>query len=330
MPSPVEVGAVVIGRNEGERLIRCLDALLPQVDQIVYVDSGSTDDSVAEAERRGVEVVALDLSHPFTAARARNAGFERLRALEPALSFVQFLDGDCELREGWIDAARQAMSEHEDVVVVCGRRRERFPEATIWNALCDVEWDGAAGRVDACGGDALMRADALASVEGFRPHLIAGEEPDLCHRLTAAGGAILRLDAEMTWHDADMTRLGQWWQRMKRAGHAYAENHWDHRRDGRGFRRGDLKRILFWGGALPLAGLVAGLWLHPTAFALWLAYPLQAMRIARRMDPAPPSARVGRAYGWSCVMGKFPELAGVLKYHVGRLSGRRSRLIEYK
>ena len=73
MPSPAEVGAVVIGRNEGERLLRCLDAMLPQVERVVYVDSGSTDDSVAEAQKRGVEVVALDLQLPFTAARARNA-----------------------------------------------------------------------------------------------------------------------------------------------------------------------------------------------------------------------------------------------------------------
>ena len=167
MPSPAEVGAVVIGRNEGERLLRCLDAMLPQVERVVYVDSGSTDDSVAEAQKRGVEVVALDLQLPFTAARARNAGLERLRALDPSLRFVQFVDGDCELREGWIEAALTAFAADPALVVVCGRRRERYPEASPYNALCDVEWDGHAGYVDSSGGDALMKIDALAAVDGF-------------------------------------------------------------------------------------------------------------------------------------------------------------------
>lgn len=44
------LGVVVIGRNEGERLKRCLASLLGNVDQIVYVDSGSTDGSVQLAQ----------------------------------------------------------------------------------------------------------------------------------------------------------------------------------------------------------------------------------------------------------------------------------------
>lgn len=329
MPSRAELGAVVIGRNEGERLIRCLEAILPQVDRVVYVDSGSTDASVAEAESRGVEVVALNLDQPFTAARARNAGWRRLCEIAPDLKFVQFVDGDCELREDWMDAASRAFESDEDIVVVCGRRRERHPEASVFNALCDVEWDGHPGFVDSSGGDALMRLDALAAVQGFHPHLIAGEEPDLCHRLRIQGGKVLRIDQEMTWHDADMHRFSQWWKRTLRAGHAYAENHWDHRKDGRGFRRTDLRRIVLWGGALPLTVLGLSVW-QPWALLGFLIYPLQALRISRHMDPPAPSRRVARQYGWSCVIGKFPELLGVLKYHLGRLTGRNSRLIEYK
>lgn len=329
MPSRAEVGAVVIGRNEGERLLRCLDAMLPQVERVAYVDSGSTDDSVAEAQARGVEVVALDMDQPFTAARARNAGLERLRAIAPELRYVQFVDGDCELREGWIDAAQRAFQSDPEIVVVCGRRRERHPEASVYNALCDVEWDGRPGFVDSSGGDALMRIDALAAVDGFDPKLIAGEEPDLCHRLRARGGKILRIDQEMTWHDADMHRFGQWWKRTLRAGHAYAENHWDHRKDGQGFRRTDMRRILFWGGMVPIGVLAASVW-QPWALFGFLIYPVQALRISRHVDPPAPSGKVARQYGWSCVIGKLPEFFGVVKYHLGRLTGKNSRLIEYK
>ena len=100
------IGVVAIGRNEGERLRRCLECARPAwALTIVYVDSGSTDDSIALARSRGVEVVELDMSAPFSAARARNAGFERLSQIDPGVRFVQFLDGDCEVADGWLDRA---------------------------------------------------------------------------------------------------------------------------------------------------------------------------------------------------------------------------------
>ena len=97
------IGAVVIGRNEGERLRACLETVKNQVQSVVYVDSGSTDGSVKLARSLGVSVVELDLSVPFTAARARNAGFEYLLQIEPSVEFVQFVDGDCLIVEGWLE-----------------------------------------------------------------------------------------------------------------------------------------------------------------------------------------------------------------------------------
>ena len=69
-----QIAVVVIGRNEGERLRQCLMSIDKGVAGIVYVDSGSTDQSIALAESLGAQVVELDASIPFTAARARNVG----------------------------------------------------------------------------------------------------------------------------------------------------------------------------------------------------------------------------------------------------------------
>src|ERR1700686_613653 len=194
------VGLVAIGRNEGQRLERCLGSL-PVAATVAYVDSGSTDGSVQLARARGAEVVELDMSSPFTAARARNAGFRRLREIAPALPYVQFVDGDCELSRDWPEHAASYLDSHADIVAVCGRRRERFPERSIYNWLCDREWDGPLGEVRAFGGDVMMRANALEDVRGYRDDLIAGEEPELCVRLRAAGWRIWRLKSEMTVHD---------------------------------------------------------------------------------------------------------------------------------
>jgi len=70
-------GIVVIGRNEGERLRACFDALPGDASCVVYVDSGSTDGSVELARARGIHVVELDMSVPFTAARSRNEGIRQ-------------------------------------------------------------------------------------------------------------------------------------------------------------------------------------------------------------------------------------------------------------
>jgi GT2 family glycosyltransferase len=217
------IGAVVIGRNEGERLRRCLESIVGRVGCTVYVDSGSTDGSTVVAKSLNARVVPLDLNQPFTAARARNEGAVHLMTVQPATAYIQFVDGDCIVDEGWLTAAAEVLSRDPKVAAVCGRRREVRPEASIYNRLCDMEWDTAVGEAKACGGDAMMRAEAFKGVGGFNPAVIAGEEPELCVRLRAAGWRIQRIEHEMTLHDAAMTSWGQWWRRTLRAGHAYAE-----------------------------------------------------------------------------------------------------------
>ena len=319
-------GAVIIGRNEGQRLEQCLASVTRDIAHVVYVDSGSTDDSLARARAAGAQVVELDLSQPFTAARARNAGFAALTATTP-VDYVQFIDGDCELAAGWVAAARQVLDDTPEAVVVCGRRRERFPQASVYNRLCDWEWDTPVGEARACGGDALMRARAFAEVGGFDPGLIAGEEPELCVRLRGRGGRIFRIDHEMTLHDAAMTRFGQWWKRSRRAGHAYAEGAALHGRPPERHGIGETRRALLWGGALPLAILALALFGSPWALLLALVYPAQVLRLALRIG-------AGQRQAWEravfLTLGKFPEALGVLEFHLRRVLGRRRTLIEYK
>ncbi len=312
------VDAVVIGRNEGARLAACLTSLSGQVRRLVYVDSGSTDDSIATAEAERAEVVRLDMDQPFTAARARNAGLERL----DGSGLVMLVDGDCEVQPDWLHQATLHLVAHPQAAVVCGRRREIAPQASVYNRLIDREWAGPAGRVKACGGDAMMRLGALREVGGFNPDLIAGEEPELCLRLGQAGWHIWRIEAEMTLHDAGMTRFGQWWRRTRRAGHAYAEGAALHGARPERHWVAETRRALLWGAALPLTILVVAL---VNVHALWLLllYPAQVIRLG-----------LWRGHGWEWaffnVLGKFAEAQGALGYYLGRLRGRKSALIEYK
>lgn len=326
------VGVVAIGRNEGERLKQCIGSVVGRVACIVYVDSGSTDGSVAFAEGVGVEVVALDMTRPFTAARARNAGVERLRTLHPEVRFVQFIDGDCAVVERWLDRAIETLESHPEAVVVWGRRMERYPEASIYNRICDNEWryDLPYGTVAMCGGDAMMRVEAFEAVGGFNEGLIAGEEPELCQRLRQQGGIILRIDADMTLHDAAMTRFSQWWMRAMRAGHAYAEGAWLSRRDPERRWAGRTRRIWIWGAIVPAAAVVPAPFTLGASLLLLGLYPVSAYRQTSAMVRNGAPWRYAAISGVFSSISKFPALAGLLKFHYGRVFGARSMLIEYK
>ena len=322
-----KVGIVAIGRDEGERLKKCLESAAGICARVVYVDSGSTDASVEMARAMGVEAVELDMRVPFTAARARNAGFARLRALASELAYVQFVDGDCELAGGWLEKAAVFLAGHERVAAVCGRLRERFPQRSIYNMLCDIEWDTPVGEAKGCGGIAMIRVSAFESVQGFRADLVAGEEPELCVRLRASGWRIWRLREEMALHDAAMTRFGQWWMRTLRSGYAYAQGADLH--GGPPERHGvrESRSIWLWGLGIPLGILGLALWWGGWVLILLLIYPLQTVRLAMR---GARSARENWWYAGSLVLGKFPQMLGQLKFLAHRRLGGQSRLIEYK
>ncbi len=322
------VAVVAIGRNEGERLRACLQSVVGTAEVVVYVDSGSTDDSVAMAKSLGVQVVTLPPNVVFTAALARNTGWRRVLELVPRIEFIQFVDGDCAVDPAWLSTARAFLASHADVAAVCGRRRERYPERSIYNLLCDQEWGAAAaGQTKACGGDVMIRAAPLVDAGGYNPTLIAGEEPELCVRLRAKGWRVWRLDAEMTLHDAAMTRISQWWKRSMRAGYTFAEGVHLHGAAPERHRVVESRRAWIWGLALPLAVVIAAILFSPWALAVLLVYPVQALRVYRGSS-GPFRARAARAA--FMVLGKFAEAAGQLKFVALRLSGRTARLIEYK
>jgi len=329
------IGVVAIGRNEGERLRRCLESVKGLVAATVYVDSGSSDGSVDLARSLGVEVVSLDMSIPFTAARSRNAGARRLFELLPNIEFLQMVDGDCEIVSGWLERALQEMHApvNANVAIVCGRRRERHPEASVYNRLIDMEWNTPVGEADVCGGDALIRAAAFRQVGGYDETVIAGEEPEMCWRMRQAGGGnwrIVRIDAEMTLHDAQLTRFTQWWKRNVRSGHAYAEGHAMHGHVD-GYCGHALRSIVQWALVLPLVMLGLAWFTWGASFLLLGLYIVLWARIrAYRMNQHKDSSADASQYANYCIAGKFAHLQGVITYWWNRLLGRKSKLIEYK
>lgn len=326
-----KIGVVVIGRNEGDRLICSLDAAIDPARLVVYVDSGSTDQSCDAARKRGVEVVELDMTVPFTAARARNAGFDRLRDRCPHVEYVQFIDGDCELVAGWIEAAIETLNANPEAVAVCGWRRERYPDRSLYNQICDVEWRmGAVGETPSFAGDVMLRAEALAVAGGYDDRVIAGEEGELCVRLRQNQGKILRIDQNCTLHDADMHQFSQWWNRAKRCGYAYAMVSSMH---GSSPERKDVKEVrrsLLWGLAMPLAAVALAVPTDGLTLIAFGRYPLAALRTFYSTRRRGFAQSESLAWSVSCGLSAFPEAIGAVKFYLTRWRNQQHEIIEYK
>jgi glycosyltransferase involved in cell wall biosynthesis len=324
---------VIIGRNEGERLTRCLQSvgLMRGVvgrAELIYVDSASTDESPEAAGNFGAQVIVLH-SGIQTAARARNAGWERASA-----PYILFLDGDTILSPHFVQTALKVLESDQSIAAVWGHRRELYPERSIYNRVLDLDWIYPAGDTDFCGGDVLMRRSALVEAEGYDPGLSAGEEPELCRRLRPRGYRIVHIDAPMTRHDLNMTRFTQYWRRAMRAGYAYAEvsNRFHESADPmwsqesrRNVRSGSF--WIAWLAASLLFLAFRSLWILPW-FALLIALSARSAWKARWRAPGQKSLLL--VYGLHSQLQQIPILVGQLRYFRDRHSGKQGTQIQYK
>jgi GT2 family glycosyltransferase len=330
--APPSAGIVVIGRNEGQRLVACLQVLRTQPRPVVYVDSGSGDGSLERARELADAVLPLDPSRPFSAARARNEGAALLHERHPELSYVQFLDGDCMMLPDWLEAAEGALRAVPSTAIVLGHLQELHPNASVYNRLCALEWLAPAGVIDnygALGGIMMVRLSVFEALGGFNTDVIAGEDSEFGLRVGAAGHQVRKLDVPMAQHDADIHRFSQWWKRAVRAGHAIGQRAHLH---GAGPQRDcarERRSTWFWGVALPLWVLLT-LWPTRGASALLLGgYVLLGWRIWRSRRGRGDSPADSALYARFNLLAKFANALGLIKFQWNLMRGRY-RIIEYK
>ena len=327
------VSVVAIGRNEGDRLRRCLQSVAAMNStgfktETIYVDSGSVDGSVETSRVAGAHTISLHAERP-TAALGRNAGWQQAQG-----EFVLFMDGDTILAPDFVTQALEAM-QNAEVAVVWGHRREIDAEGSIYNRVLDLDWIYAPGKTEFCGGDALFRRSILQETGGFDGTLIAGEEPELCRRILGRRGIILHLDVPMTGHDLAITRFNQYWKRATRAGHAFAEVSSRFAETDHPFWLDDVRRnrnralMLM---TLPVLALAAAIVLRqvwPLAVALGL---LSLLVVRTAWKARWKSREVGTllAYGLHSHLQQIPIYLGQLRFRRNQRRGQRTALVEYK
>ena len=330
------IAVVIIGRNEGERLRACLTSVLTmnyprELVEVIYVDSSSTDGSVALAEQMGVTSIVL--TGPTTAARGRNAGWTQSDA-----PFILFLDGDTVLHPDFVAEAIAHFTDPahtEPLAGVYGNRRETRTADSIYNAIFDLDWNAAPGYSLFFGGDALVRREALAAVGGYNPLLIAGEEPDLCRRMRGLGYRILHIDEPMTLHDLAMFNFKQYWRRSVRTGYAYAEISTKYAKTDDPLWSAESKsniiRGIFWLWGPVFAVVFTVLFGMILPFALFLLAALALLaRTALKTRSRTNSLKLLLAYSLHSHLQQVPILFGQIRYHRQRRRGGNAAIIEYK
>jgi GT2 family glycosyltransferase len=333
--SSSDIGVIVIGRNEGERLIRALKALQDVGARVLYVDSASSDGSAVRvrAQFPAVIVIELDASTPLSAARARNEGARCWAAQPDPPTYLQFVDGDCVVLPGWLEAAHAYLESHGGCAAVVGPLQEMHPEASVYNRLCALEWKSGVGEIEDCGlfgGLSMVRASVFEALGGFNPRVIAGEDSEFAVRMRLAGHKVTKLAQPMAQHDASMTRFAEFWTRSIRSGHAIGQRFDLH---GRGPARDcakDLRSVKVWGMALPATSLVLAAFTQGWGLLLWPAALLVLhMRVVSHRRRTGDDAYAAHLYAGSTVLAKYAQVIGLFRYWLRRSSGQ-FRLIEYK
>jgi glycosyltransferase involved in cell wall biosynthesis len=326
------VSVVIIGRNEGLRLERCI-ASVKQADwgavshDIWYVDSRSTDDSLACAKQQGANTLVLPAG-PMCAAKARNLGWQTATG-----EFILFLDGDTELHPDFVSRALLALQDFK-LCAAWGHRRESNPQQSMYTKVLDLDWIYPAGITPYFGGDVLVRRLALAQVGGFDATLNAGEEPEMCARLRAKGWKILHIDAPMTRHDLAVRTFSAYVRRCYRSGIAYAEVTHRMQALGDALWQYEARRDLVHGLLYVVAPLLwaLALALHPAAglslTALGMAVLLRsAWRCRARADG---NLLLSLQYALHSHVQKVPAFFGQVAWKLAHARKRRLALVDYK
>jgi len=124
---PSTIALCMIVRNEAARLALCVDSARPLVQEIVVVDTGSTDDTPSLAGRLGARVYPFAWQEDFAA--ARNFALQQVQS-----DWVLVLDGDERLLPPALPALRRLIRE-PNLLAVLLRRRELGAAQSPYSAV---------------------------------------------------------------------------------------------------------------------------------------------------------------------------------------------------
>lgn len=188
---------VIIGRNEEKHLKSCIESVINvfKTNEIIYVDSASTDSSVKIAKRFPIKILQLKKDWVLTPAAGRYIGY-----LNSSGKYIMFLDGDSIMASDWPEISCKFLDSHPEMAGVAGELDEIYLNGN------GIKIDFIKNRykqkknieeVRTLGGNSIYRRSVLNQVGSFNPYLPSEEERELGLRIRNAGYKLVRIKEKM-------------------------------------------------------------------------------------------------------------------------------------
>lgn len=196
--SSPDISVCVIGRNEAHNLPACAAALAALASaglamEAIFIDSASSDASVAVAKANFGVVVELAASAELNAGAARAVGTLKARG-----TWVLYLDGDMQLAPDFIPHLLELVRGERDADGLAGRTLNVYPDGSSDAIVFAGNKAGQPCR--AFGGAVLLRRETVLDVGNWAPNLYANEEAELYSRLLARAARVLWTESLMVRH----------------------------------------------------------------------------------------------------------------------------------
>ena len=221
------VGAVVVTWNSASWIPGILsllsEASVHGLQKIVFVDAGSTDDTVALLRAEAPKTVELIESSNRGYAAALNVGIRAFGADRPP--FFLLLNPDLKAERGFLDRMLQEISEHPSERIGIAGTRILEPvdgggwmaanrrKQNLWGWPSRRSGDAGIAWTDATHGACLLvRREVIERIGFFdEDYFLYWEEIDYCARARRAGFEVARIETACVWHHPGEVRDG--WNR---------------------------------------------------------------------------------------------------------------------
>lgn len=194
-----KVSIVIIGRNEEKTVGKCLTAAIGAAEQIggaeiIFVDSASTDNTVAVVQSYGIRVLSLKPDWVLTPSAGRFIGSHYSTG-----DFILFVDADTLVYRDFLPKAIEHFRRNPTIGGINGRLDDTDEQGEIfenveerYDEITEVKWL----RGPCC----FYRREALRCAGSFNPHLAVEEEAELGLRLIKHGWKLRLIPVPMACH----------------------------------------------------------------------------------------------------------------------------------
>ncbi|MGU3574486.1 glycosyltransferase [Brucellaceae bacterium C25G] len=197
----MSISVVIKTLNEEQNIAACIASVMAHgsglVDEIIVADSGSTDQTIAVAQKQPVIIVQLQAPAEAGCGAGAQLGYQYAKG-----DFICLLDGDMELAPDFLPKALAHLQSHSHLAGVTGHVTEKnLTSLEYQRRVKRQRYENPAGIVDRMNGGGLYRRSSVEETGYFADrNLHSYEELDLGLRLLKNGWQLHRLDIPFVSH----------------------------------------------------------------------------------------------------------------------------------